>query len=124
MKKIIIVAFVSLTLSGCYSFGNQTLKNVTQEDVKAKIVKGKTTKSEVLTTFGEPDKRIASDNEEKWSYSMHNYRSKPTSYIPLVGVLIGGTDIEEKSILITFKGEKVSSYEFSAGASEIKRGAF
>ncbi|QQA74594.1 hypothetical protein [Pectobacterium parmentieri] len=124
MKKIIIVAFVSLTLSGCYSFGNQTLKNVTQEDVKAKIVKGKTTKPEVLTAFGEPDKRIASDDEEKWSYSMHNYRSKPTSYIPLVGVLIGGTDIEEKSILITFKDEKVSSYEFSAGASEIKHGAF
>ncbi|AYH00945.1 hypothetical protein C5E26_08380 [Pectobacterium parmentieri] len=123
MKKLIIVAFVSL-LSGCYSFGNQTLKNVTQEDVKAKVVKGKTTKSEVLTAFGEPDKRIASDDEEKWSYSMHNYRSKPTSYIPLVGVLIGGTDIEEKSILITFKGEKVSSYEFSAGASEIKHGAF
>ncbi|UUE58991.1 hypothetical protein [Pectobacterium aroidearum] len=124
MKKIIIVAFVSLTLSGCYSFGNQTLKNVTQEDVKTKIVKGKTTKSEVLTAFGEPDKRIASDDEEKWSYSMHNYRSKPASYIPLVGVLIGGTDIEEKSIFITFKGEKVSSYEFSAGASEIKHGAF
>ncbi|WCG82243.1 hypothetical protein [Pectobacterium sp. A5351] len=123
MKKIIIV-LVSLTLSGCYSFGNQTLKNVTQEDVKAKIVKGKTTKAEVLTAFGEPDKRIASDDEEKWSYSMHNYRSKPTSYIPLVGVLIGGTDIEEKSILITFKGEKVSSYEFTAGASEMKRGAF
>ncbi|MBS4433263.1 hypothetical protein E2566_08140 [Pectobacterium punjabense] len=124
MKKIITAVLVSFALSGCYSFGNQTLKNVTQEDVKAKIVKGKTTKSEVLTAFGEPDKRIASDNEEKWSYSMHNYRSKPTSYIPLVGVLIGGTDIEEKSILITFKGEKVSSYEFSAGASEIKRGAF
>lgn len=124
MKKIITAALVSFALSGCYSFGNQTLKNVTQEDVKAKIVKGKTTKSEVLTAFGEPDKRIASDNEEKWSYSMHNYRSKPTSYIPLVGVLIGGTDIEEKSILITFKGEKVSSYEFSAGASEIKHGAF
>ncbi|PWD67085.1 hypothetical protein [Pectobacterium parmentieri] len=124
MKKLIIVAFVSLTLSGCYSFGNQTLKNVTQEDVKAKVVKGKTTRSEVLTAFGEPDKRITSDDEETWSYSMHNYRSKPTSYIPLVGVLIGGTDIEEKSILITFKGEKVSSYEFSAGASEIKHGAF
>ncbi|UYA59917.1 putative lipoprotein [Pectobacterium sp. F1-1] len=123
MKKIIIV-LVSLTLSGCYSFGNQTLKNVTQEDVKAKIVKGKTTKAEVLTAFGEPDKRIASDDEEKWSYSMHNYRSKPTSYIPIVGILTGGTDIEEKSILITFKGEKVSSYEFTAGASEMKSGVF
>ncbi|WP_233965137.1 META domain-containing protein [Pectobacterium versatile] len=124
MKKFIIVTLVSLTLSGCYSFGNQTLKNVTQEDVKAKIVKGKTTKSEVLTAFGEQDKRITSDDEEKWSYSMHNYRSKPTSYIPIVGILTGGTDIEEKSILITFKGEKVSSYEFTASASEMKRGPF
>ncbi|GLX45806.1 hypothetical protein [Pectobacterium carotovorum] len=124
MKKFIIVTLVSLTLSGCYSFGNQTLKNVTQEDVKAKIVKGKTTKAEVLTAFGEPDKRITSDDEEKWSYSMHNYRSKPISYIPIVGILTGGTDIEEKSILITFKGEKVSFYEFTAGASEMKRGAF
>ncbi|MBI0557237.1 hypothetical protein F6Q06_22535 [Pectobacterium parmentieri] len=124
MKKFIIVTLVSLTLSGCYSFGNQTLKNVTQEDVKAKIVKGKTTKAEVLTAFGEPDKRITSDDEEKWSYSMHNYRSKPISYIPIFGILTGGTDIEEKSILITFKGEKVSFYEFTAGASEMKRGAF
>lgn len=70
MKKNIIVGFVFLTLAGCSSVGNQSLKNETQESVKTKIVKGKTTKQDVLASFGEPDSRSLIDGEEQWSYDL------------------------------------------------------
>ncbi|EHA6622781.1 hypothetical protein JMB75_004475, partial [Salmonella enterica] len=78
MKKIIIVGFVFLTLAGCSSVGNQSLKNETQESVKTKIVKGKTTKQDVLASFGEPDSRSLIDGEEQWLYTMYNSQSKAT----------------------------------------------
>ncbi|UMO86325.1 hypothetical protein HP572_13070 [Pectobacterium sp. PL64] len=125
MKRIIIAAFVSLSLSGCLSSGSQSLKNENQESVKTKLVKGKTTKQDVLASFGEPDNRMVIDGEDRWVYSMYNNQMKATSFIPIVGgLLTGGHDMQMKSLFITFKSEKVSSYEFNAGASETKNGVF
>ncbi|KFW98284.1 hypothetical protein KP22_21410 [Pectobacterium betavasculorum] len=125
MKKIIIAALVSLCLVGCTSTGNQSLKNETQESVKTKLIKEKTTKRDVLDSFGEPNHRMVIDGEDRWIYTMYNSQMKATSFIPIVGGLFtGGNDTQTKSLIITFKGEKVSSYEFSSGASEIKNGVF
>lgn len=124
MKKIIISAFVSLALAGCSSVGNQSLKNETQESVKTKIVKDKTTKQYVLASFGEPDSHSLIDGEEQWSYTMYNSQSKATSLIPVVGLLAGGADSQTKSLKVSFKGEKVSSYIFNAGKSNVKTGIF
>ncbi|WP_323636977.1 hypothetical protein [Pectobacterium polaris] len=124
MKKIIIAALVSLSLVGCSSSGNQSLKNETHESVKTKLVKGKTTKQDVLASFGEPDNHMVKDGEDRWFYTMYNNQMKATSFIPIVGMFTGGNDMQLKSLFITFKGEKVSSYEFNAGASETKNGVF
>ena len=124
MKKIIIAAFVSLALAGCSSVGNQSLKNETQESVKSKIVKGKTTKGDVLASFGEPDSRSLIDGEEQWSYTMYNSQSKATSFIPVIGLLAGRADTQSSSLSIMFKGEKVDSYVFNAGKSNVKTGIF
>lgn len=125
MKKIIIAVLVSLSLVGCSSTGNQSLKNENQESVKTKLVKGKTTKQDVLSAFGEPDNRMVADGEDRWFYTMYNSQMKATSFIPIVGVLLtGGHDMQMKSLFITFKGETVSSYEFKTGARETKNGVF
>lgn len=124
MKKLILTALVSIALVGCSSVGNQSLKNETQETVKAKIVKGKTTRNDVLASFGEPDSRSLVDCEEQWSYTMYNSQSKATSFIPVVGLLAGGADTQTKSLSISFKGEKVDSYIFNAGKSNVKTGIF
>lgn len=124
MKKIIIAGFVFLALAGCSSVGNQSLKNETQESVKSKIVKGKTTKGDVLASFGEPDSRSLIDGEEQWSYTMYNSQSKATSFIPVIGLLAGGADTQSSSLTIMFKGEKVDSYVFNAGKSNVKTGIF
>ncbi|PWD56938.1 hypothetical protein [Pectobacterium parmentieri] len=125
MKKVIIAAFVTLTLVGCSSSGNQSLKSENQESVKTKLIKEKTTKKDVLASFGEPNHHMVIDGEDRWIYTMYNSQMKATSFIPVIGGLFtGGNDTQTKSLIITFKGEKVSSYEFSAGASEIKNGVF
>ena len=124
MKKIIIAGFVFLALAGCSSVGNQSLKYETQESVKSKIVKGKTTKGDVLASFGEPDSRSLIDGEEQWSYTMYNSQSKATSFIPVIGLLAGGADTQSSSLTIMFKGEKVDSYVFNAGKSNVKTGIF
>ncbi|MDX6917458.1 hypothetical protein R9X49_20320 [Pectobacterium carotovorum] len=62
---------------------------------------------------------------------MYNSQMKTTSFISVIGgLLTGSNDIQTKSLIIIFKGEKVSSYEFSASASasasasEIRNGIF
>lgn len=124
MKRILTTVLVLATLSGCTSVGNQSLKNETQDSVKSKLVQGKTTKQDVLASFGEPDNRSTSDGEEQWSYTMYNSQAKSTAFIPVVGFLIGGANTQTKSLMITFKKEKVSSYSFSAGANNVKTGIF
>ncbi|MBQ4781539.1 hypothetical protein F9U38_13575 [Pectobacterium versatile] len=109
----------------CSSTGNQSLKNENQESVKTKLVKGKTTKRDVLAFWSEPNHQMVIDGEDRWIYTMYNSQMKATSFIPVIGgLLTGGNDTQTKSLIITFKGEKVSSYEFSSGASEIKNGVF
>ncbi|MBE3488380.1 MULTISPECIES: outer membrane protein assembly factor BamE [unclassified Enterobacter cloacae complex] len=100
------------------------MKNETQESVKTKIFKGKTTKQDVLASFGEPDSRSLIDGEEQWSYTMYNSQSKATSFIPAVGLLAGGANSQTKSLTVSFKGEKVSTYIFNAGTSNVKTGIF
>lgn len=124
MKKNIISVLISIALIGCASSGNQSLKNETQETVKTKLVKGKTKKQDVLASFGEPDNRSTTDGEEQWSYTMYNSQAKSTSYIPVVGFLMGGANSQTKSLAISFKDEKVSSYSFSSGVNHVKTGVF
>ncbi|MBA0205001.1 hypothetical protein ABRQ01_07115 [Pectobacterium aroidearum] len=125
MKKIIIAALVSLCLVGCTSTGSQSLKNETQESVKAKLINGKTTKNEVLASFGKPDSRMVVDGEDQWSYTMSNSQMKATSFIPVVGGLFtGGSDMQSKSLLVRFKGEKIDTYVFSDNTSELTHGVF
>ncbi|MBA0198453.1 hypothetical protein H0249_18255 [Pectobacterium brasiliense] len=119
-----MAAFVTLTLVGCSSSGSQSLKSENQESVKTKLIKEKTTKRDVLASFGEPNHRMVIDGEDRWIYTMYNSQMKATSFIPVIGAFTGGNDTQTKSLIITFKSEKVSSYEFSSGASEIKNGVF
>ncbi|WP_289997828.1 hypothetical protein [Photorhabdus laumondii] len=100
------------------------MKNETQESVKSKIVKGKTTQQDVLSAFGEPDRRSLTDGEEQWSYTMYNSQAKATSFIPVIGLLAGGADTQSSSLTIMFKGEKVDSYVFNTGQSNVKTGIF
>ena len=77
MKKqnhstMISVFFISAFLiSGCSTSGNQHLKKETSQSLQSKIIKNKTTKSEIITALGEPETKTTLDSgNEEWTYSM------------------------------------------------------
>lgn len=125
MNKIILIYFlfaISL-ISGCSTSGNQNLKNETAQSLQSKIIKDKTTKTELLTQLGEPDTRTTLDSgNEQWRYFMYNNQFNASTFIPVVGLLTGGSQTQSKTLEIDFKGEIVSKWSFSADNSNTKSG--
>ncbi|HAT7531467.1 hypothetical protein G7Z91_08060 [Citrobacter freundii] len=122
MKKLFIAALVILPLTACTTYGNKSLKDESQQTVKAKIVKGKTTQQDVINTFGEPQTRATNDGQEMWSYSSMSGESQFSNYIPGLALLKNSNTAHMNSLEIWFKGNVVDRYNFSQTASKVSRG--
>ncbi|MEY1398433.1 hypothetical protein ACU6X7_06995 [Klebsiella aerogenes] len=125
MRKFITPAFFisAFLISGCSTSGNQHLKNETSQSLQSKIIKNKTTKSELITALGEPGNRTTLDSgNEEWTYTMDNNQFDATTFIPVIGLLTGGSQTQAKTLEIEFKGETVSKWTFSENSSKMKTG--
>lgn len=122
MKKLFIAALVILPLTACTTYGNKSLKDESQQTVKAKIVKGKTTQQDVINAFGEPQTRATNDGQEMWSYSSMSGESQISNYIPGLALLKNSSTAHMNSLDIWFKGNVVDRYNFSQTASKVSRG--
>ena len=125
MNKFITSAFFisALLISGCSTSGNQHLKNETSQSLQSKIIKNKTTKSEIITELGEPETKTTLDSgNEEWTYSMDNNQFDATTFIPVVGLLTGGSRTQAKTLEIEFKGETLSKWSFSENKSRMNTG--
>ena len=125
MKKIIVTSFfiAIFSISGCSTSGNQKLKNETSQSLQSKIIKNKTTKTELLTKLGEPDTRTTlDDGNEQWRYFMYNNQFNATTFIPVVGLFTGGSQTQSKTLEIDVKGETVSKWTFSTDNNNTKTG--
>ena len=122
MKKLFIAALVILPLTACTTYGNKSLKDESQQTVKTKIVKGKTTQQDVINAFGEPQTRATNDGQEMWSYSSMSGESQISNYIPGLALLKNSSTAHMNSLEIWFKGNVVDRYNFSQTASKLSRG--
>ncbi|EGX4304155.1 TPA: hypothetical protein QCJ74_004861 [Enterobacter mori] len=125
MNRFITASFfiIVFLLSGCSISGNQNLKNETPQSLQSKIIKNKTTKTELLTKLGEPDTRTTlDDGNEQWKYFMSNNQFNATTFIPVVGLLTGGSQTQSKTLEIDFNGETVSKWTFSTDNNNTKSG--
>ncbi|KGA42835.1 hypothetical protein ABRP70_14300 [Pectobacterium odoriferum] len=122
MKKLFIAALVILPLTACTTYGNKSLKGESQQTVKTKIVKGKTTQQDVINAFGEPQTRATNDGQEMWSYSSMSGKSQISNYIPGLALLKNSNTTHMNSLEIWFKGNVVDRYNFSQTASKVSRG--
>lgn len=125
MKKIITSALIIATflISGCSTSGNQKIKDETAQSLQSKIIKNKTTKSEIVSQLGEPDTRTTlDDGSEEWRYFMSNNQFDATTFIPVLGLLTGGAQTQSKTLEINFKGEIVSKWTFSSDNNNMKSG--
>lgn len=125
MKAKVAGALLTLiVLSGCASTaGNQSIKNETQQSIASKIIKGRTTKQDILQQFGEPTRKTTiGTDEDMWSYSIMNSDMSAMSYIPIVGLFSNGTDMKSKNMTITFAGDKVENWSFNESNDSVQNG--
>ncbi|WP_183060592.1 hypothetical protein [Salmonella enterica] len=125
MNKIILIYFIFAIslISGCSTSGNQNLKNETAQSLQSKIIKNKTTKADIVSKLGEPDTKTSlDDGNEQWRYFMYNNQFNASTFIPVVGLLTGGSQTQSKTLEIDFKGEIVSKWSFSSDNSNTKSG--
>ncbi|EEQ1636800.1 hypothetical protein ACIU6G_003326 [Escherichia coli] len=125
MNRFITSSFfiIVFLLSGCSTSGNQNLKSETPQSLQSKIIKNKTTKTELLSKLGEPDTRTTlDDRNEQWKYFMSNNQFSATTFIPVVGLFTGGSQTQSKTLEIDFKGETVSKWTFSSDNNNTKTG--
>ncbi|EFH8617268.1 hypothetical protein GSU41_24275 [Escherichia coli] len=121
---MVISFFFAISLiNGCSTSGNQKIKNETAQSLQSKIIKDKTTKTELLAQLGEPDTRTTLDSgNEQWRYFMYNNQFNAATFIPVVGLFTGGSQIQSKTLEIDFKGEVVSKWTFSSENNNSKTG--
>ncbi|NRF56034.1 hypothetical protein FOB46_01795 [Citrobacter braakii] len=125
MNKFIVTSFfiAIFSISGCSTSGNQKIKNETAQSLQSKIIKDKTTKTELLAQLGEPDTRTTLDSgNEQWRYFMYNNQFNAVSFIPVVGLFTGGSQTQSKTLDIEFNGQTVSKWTFSSDNSDTKSG--
>lgn len=126
MNKLII-AFLSITIfivSGCSTSGNQALKNESQASLQTKLVKNKTTKSDVVRAFGSPTSVTSkNDGGDIYIYEMNNGKINPLTYVPVVGFFAGDTTTESRSLSIVFnKNDTVDTWSFSSDNRKLETG--
>ncbi|CNE66126.1 hypothetical protein RZR38_24960 [Citrobacter freundii] len=125
MNKIIVTSFLFAIclITGCSISGNQNLKNETPQSLQSKIIKNKTTKTDIMAKLGEPDTRTTlNDGNEQWRYFMSNNQFNAATFIPVVGLFTGGSQTQSKTLEIDFKGETVSRWTFSSDNNNTKTG--
>ena len=122
MKKILFVFIFSILLTGCVTAPEPlTKKNseLTQGMVQMNLEVGKTTKSDVIETFGSPNitTRDSSGNEV-WTYQRQAQVSQSSSSSGFIFVIIAGKSAEASgfetssrmmTLIIKFDGNDIVS---------------
>src|SRR6218665_563658 len=79
-------------LSGCtQTAGSSEITNFANY---AQLEKGKSNKRDVYSAFGQPHDVTSTTSGAKWTYYYVKAEMSGGSYIPILGILIGGLDMD------------------------------
>jgi len=84
----------AIFLSGCAGkTGHKFLEEKSPQEIQGCLIKGKTTKEEVRSTFGEPcDIDFDINHNETWKYEFKRSEAKGINYVPFANLFMSGTD--------------------------------
>ncbi|SRR5581483_40998 len=119
MTRLIYCATAVLLLAGCASVGTPiTRKNI------ARIRKGVTTESELVSLFGAPsDKSIDSNGKVVMTWIYSAAQTKAATFIPYAGPFVGGVNVQvEKLQVVLGKDGRVENYVFNESHPDINYG--
>lgn len=116
MIHLLLVAL--LTITGCYSSGNASVKS---QELVSQVKIGQSTKKDVTLLFGQPNSvtrgsvQVASQGNptqmvtvtETWGYQHSSSRTDGRSWIPFAGLWLGGTDYEVSVVQFGFDSKDV-----------------
>ncbi|MBD5165767.1 hypothetical protein [Helicobacter sp.] len=112
-KLMLCLGVCSLLIADCtFKGGNEILAKKTQEDFKKELIKGKTTKAQVIQMYGKPTgTHIEEDGTETLVYEYAEADYDATNHIPLIGGLISKDEARSHNLQIYFtKKDVVKSY--------------
>ena len=129
MKKAIVfvaTCAAALTLVGCASTGNEALRYESEAAITAKIVEGKTTKTEIRKMYGSPLKTTFTDGGlEMATYEFSNVSSDFINYVPVVNLLGSSASGTKKELIVLFdRSHVVMRFSMSESAVKQKTGLF
>jgi hypothetical protein len=104
MKHILLttVVIAGLAVSGCASnFGTQTVNDFNRY---TQLEPGETTISEIYESFGQPHQveQIVQTSERVWTYYSIRERTNASTYVPFVGLVTGGSDVDATAAAFYF----------------------
>lgn len=103
-----------LAMSGCMAAGVQ----VKPEQLKSFKI-GETTQRDVVAKLGNPTARsLTADGSEMLIYNYTAYQAWPESFIPLIGPLVGGADVQTSMVWFQFGPDgKLTNYSAQNSAT-------
>ena len=118
MKKCLFILLI-LSLVGCATTGVKVNK-----DNLSKIKEGETTKEQVIQLLGNPNMvNLTSDGKTILMYHFFEYKTKARSFVPVVGLLAGGGDMNQEILQVLLdENDVVEKYIYNDSNSEIKTG--
>lgn len=114
-----------LSLTGCINSGNQSVAKLNDDSCVQKLItNGKTTKEQVLASFGKPQEMDYSENGSvKFTYRHIRSTYKASSFVPIVGIFKSGTNDTHRQLVVVFdKNDVVEKHLFNISKSETVSG--
>lgn len=123
MKQSILltgICLAALTLIGCASKGNESLRKETELTIGTKLTEGQTTKADVRKMLGSPLKTSFTDGGlEISTYEFDNVTSDVINYVPVLNWLGSSASGTKKELVILFDRTNVVQ-RFSMSESNVK----
>ena len=96
MKKTILILFIGILCAGCATSGRM----LDREKI-SQVKEGVTTKEEAITLLGQPNAdTLNGDGKEILTYAAMKYRTRASTFIPVVGLMTGGADVNQQTVQI------------------------
>jgi outer membrane protein assembly factor BamE (lipoprotein component of BamABCDE complex) len=120
------ICIAALTLVGCASKGNESLRKETELTIGTKLTEGQTTKADVRKMLGSPLKTSFTDGGlEISTYEFDNVTSDVINYVPVLNWLGSSASGTKKELVILFdRANVVQRFSMSESNVKVKTGLY
>jgi len=120
------ICLAALTLIGCASKGNESLRKETELTIGSKLTEGQTTKADVRKMLGSPLKTSFTDGGlEISTYEFDNVTSDVINYVPVLNWLGSSASGTKKELVILFdRANVVQRFSMSESNVKVKTGLY